>query len=217
MPNPTFFNLPAEKQQTILNYAIEEFASHDYDSASISQVVARSGIAKGSLYQYFSDKRDLYHYLLELAAAKKGELLAQSVPPANMSLFERLHWLFQEMARFQLLYPQLAQLGYRAVNGASPFPEDITAGASGATRQYFAALIEEGKQRGEIRPEVDAEVAAFVFTAALTELTPFLTQKLEIDKETLASKAENLLPLNKVEEVFTQIVAILRSGIATTD
>ncbi|HQN45353.1 MAG TPA: helix-turn-helix domain-containing protein, partial [Anaerolineaceae bacterium] len=61
MPRPTFFNLPDEKRQKILEAAIDEFAERDYESASVSQIVIQAGIPKGSLYQYFVDKSDLHH------------------------------------------------------------------------------------------------------------------------------------------------------------
>jgi TetR/AcrR family transcriptional regulator len=65
MPKPTFFNLTDDKRQRLIDLAIEEFAENDYDLASISKIVAQAGIAKGSFYQYFEDKKDLYQYLLE--------------------------------------------------------------------------------------------------------------------------------------------------------
>ncbi|NJN32154.1 MAG: TetR/AcrR family transcriptional regulator [Synechococcales cyanobacterium RM1_1_8] len=71
MPSPTFFNLPDPKRQRIVELAIAEFASHDYDSASITMLVKQAKIAKGSLYQYFEDKKDLYLYLVDLAAQQK--------------------------------------------------------------------------------------------------------------------------------------------------
>ncbi|HZW04437.1 MAG TPA: TetR/AcrR family transcriptional regulator, partial [Anaerolineaceae bacterium] len=156
MPLTTFFNLPETKRQKILDYAIAEFAQYDYDSASISRIVARAGIAKGSLYQYFVDKRDLYHYLLEFAAQKKTELLANARPPdPAMGVIDTIHWLFHEMASFQFRYPDLAKIGYRAVYGKSPLPHDVVDHAAQSTRQYFVELIEGGKKRGEIRPEID--------------------------------------------------------------
>ena len=45
MPNQTFFNLPDAKREQILQIAIDEFAENDTDSASISRIVARAGIA----------------------------------------------------------------------------------------------------------------------------------------------------------------------------
>ncbi|MEM7578547.1 MAG: TetR/AcrR family transcriptional regulator, partial [Cyanobacteria bacterium P01_A01_bin.80] len=44
------------KRQNITNAAITEFNNHSYESASISAIVNRAKIAKGSFYQYFKDK-----------------------------------------------------------------------------------------------------------------------------------------------------------------
>jgi AcrR family transcriptional regulator len=64
MPKDTFFNLPADKRALIRDVAISEFARYSYDAASINRMVAEAGIAKGSFYQYFEDKRDLFLYLM---------------------------------------------------------------------------------------------------------------------------------------------------------
>jgi TetR/AcrR family transcriptional regulator len=53
MPKQTFFNLPDEKRDLITDVVIDEFADNDYDKVSISRIVQRAGIAKGSFYQYF--------------------------------------------------------------------------------------------------------------------------------------------------------------------
>ena len=41
-----------------------EFAEQPYRAASVSRVVSRAGVAKGSMYQYFANKRDLYAWLV---------------------------------------------------------------------------------------------------------------------------------------------------------
>ena len=57
MPKDTFTNLPEEKRRHFLNIAIKEFAEHPYNTASISEIVRQAGIAKGSVYQYFENKK----------------------------------------------------------------------------------------------------------------------------------------------------------------
>ena len=77
MPKETFFNLPNEKRQLIENTAISEFAANGYDKASINTIVAKSGIAKGSFYQYFTEKKDLFlHIILSVIAQKKIKYLS---------------------------------------------------------------------------------------------------------------------------------------------
>jgi hypothetical protein len=39
MPNPTFFNLPDEKREQILQVAIHEFADNHYEGISVQPIV----------------------------------------------------------------------------------------------------------------------------------------------------------------------------------
>ncbi|MGM9905225.1 TetR/AcrR family transcriptional regulator [Lactobacillus sp.] len=65
MPSQTFFNLPKEKQDRIMAAAREEFFTHSFDEASINRLIKAAGIPRGSFYQYFDDKEDVYFYLGE--------------------------------------------------------------------------------------------------------------------------------------------------------
>jgi AcrR family transcriptional regulator len=213
VPFPTFFNLSEEKRQKILDCAMEEFAQNDYDSASISKIVSNAGIAKGSLYQYFTDKGDLHRYLIELATQKKAEMLAAARPvETGLSLFDHLRWLFREMANFEILYPRLAKIGYRAIYGKSPLPEDIINKARQSTTQYFFDLIELGKQHGEIRPEVDSSAAAFLFSATLSQMGNYLTLKAGIDPIQIVDSGSYPLHTPEVMETYDQIISILQFG-----
>ena len=65
MPTATFFNLPEEKRNRIFNAAVEEFAGFRFSDASINRIVKAAGIPRGSFYQYFDGKEDLYLHILE--------------------------------------------------------------------------------------------------------------------------------------------------------
>jgi AcrR family transcriptional regulator len=211
MPKDTFFNLPDVKRQRLLKCAIDEFADHDYASASVSNIVIKAGISKGSLYQYFSDKNDLYHYLLELASQKKAEIMNNSFPAeSNADVFQTLHQLFKEMADFEVRFPELARIGYRALNGSSPLPDDIVSTGKQSTKDYFVHLIETSKKNGSIKPDIDASAASYLITAALTELGSHLM--MPETKYTGSLKFTQLSP--DVESIYHQIVFILQFGMA---
>ena len=59
MPTNTFFHLPEEKQQRLLDAAQIEFSRHSLQEASIANIVKLAGIPRGSFYQYFENKADL--------------------------------------------------------------------------------------------------------------------------------------------------------------
>ena len=64
MPSSTFLNLPAEKQEKLLEAATREFSHRPFNEASINQIIKEAGIPRGSFYMYFQDKEDLFRYLL---------------------------------------------------------------------------------------------------------------------------------------------------------
>jgi AcrR family transcriptional regulator len=59
-----FHAIPEEKQQTIIEAAIEEFATKGYRLASTNEIVKNAGISKGILFRYFGNKSNLYLYLV---------------------------------------------------------------------------------------------------------------------------------------------------------
>lgn len=82
MVHQTFLNLPAEKRDRIVESAREEFSSQEYEKTNINRIVQNAGIPKGSFYQYFDSKEDLFAYCIRQlyqqileARLKKGETL----------------------------------------------------------------------------------------------------------------------------------------------
>jgi len=60
MPSKTFMNLSEEKKEHLLECAKQEFTKHTLIDASINKIIQDAGISRGSFYQYFADKQDLY-------------------------------------------------------------------------------------------------------------------------------------------------------------
>ena len=65
MPHQTFFHLPKEKQEKLMNAAKREFTRVLLGEASINKIIQSIDMPRGSFYLYFENKEDLYFYLLE--------------------------------------------------------------------------------------------------------------------------------------------------------
>ena len=61
-----FLNLHKEKQQRILNAALNEFANKGFDRASTNEIVKSAGISKGLLFHYFNNKKDFSSFCLNI-------------------------------------------------------------------------------------------------------------------------------------------------------
>lgn len=64
-----FAALPQEKQDRILNAAMEVFAQNEYKRASTADIAAKAGVAKGLLFYYFKNKQELYLYCYDYAVS----------------------------------------------------------------------------------------------------------------------------------------------------
>ncbi|MGL5314439.1 MAG: TetR/AcrR family transcriptional regulator [Peptostreptococcaceae bacterium] len=61
----TFENLDEDKKRRVIKSSIEEFANKGYKNATIDNIVSKAGISKGSIFQYFKNKKNLYLYICD--------------------------------------------------------------------------------------------------------------------------------------------------------
>lgn len=87
MPSRTFFRLPEEKRKRFLDVAWEEFARVQFDDVSVNKIIQNAQIPRGSFYQYFADKTDLFHYLLDESRRYILEIYQQFLQQARGDLF----------------------------------------------------------------------------------------------------------------------------------
>ncbi|MBW9144955.1 TetR/AcrR family transcriptional regulator [Clostridium sp. CM028] len=62
-----FYKLDEEKQNRIINAGTNIFSIKDYKHASTDDIAAEAKISKGSLFQYFKNKKSLFIFLYEYA------------------------------------------------------------------------------------------------------------------------------------------------------
>lgn len=65
MIKQTYYNLPNDKKERILKAIISEIDKYDFEDISINRIVHTAQISRGSFYQYFDNKTDLFHLILE--------------------------------------------------------------------------------------------------------------------------------------------------------
>jgi AcrR family transcriptional regulator len=212
VPQQTFFNLPEEKRQQILQVAIDEFAENDYDSVSISRLVARAGIAKGSFYQYFADKEDLYGYVLGLMAEAKTRFMSLDHPdPNHTGIFAYLRWMAEVGVAFQMAHPQLSKVAARAARG-NFFPRAFNVNVREQTQTFYRRLVEVGKAQGDIAPDVDPQVAAVMFDGALTGVSNYMLDKFASGEIVLKLDADDMFNMPEINAIFSAAVDLLEHG-----
>jgi AcrR family transcriptional regulator len=180
MPKQTFLNLEEKKRLAILEAAFEEFSNHPYNEASINTIIEKSNISKGSLYQYFEDKKDLYLYLIELA----GEIKLQYLHKYDSSLsfddfFEGFAALMNHGVAFNLANPLYSNLLKSAYNG--PLIDESMAKMKQMNAVFMDSLIRTAIEKKQIRSDVDPALIVYVLNALTTEFSKYVAVKANSD------------------------------------
>lgn len=166
---PTFLNLPEDKQVRIIEAALAEFADKGYQQASLNVIVAASGIAKGSLYQYFTDKSGIFLYVFDFAIAVVRRLLVQvKESTLQEDFFTRLEKSLLAGLSFIRQYPKIYGLYLKILfDQQVPQRQELLQRVRRYAADYFHSLLRQGLSRGELRPDLPVASAAFLLDAVL--------------------------------------------------
>ncbi len=199
MPKQTFLNLPLERRNRILETAIDEFSQNSFASASISKIAAKADVAKGSMYQYFENKKDLYKYILEISAQKKQEYLIDCLHSLEHLYFiDVIKELYIKGLEFASDNPKLAGIANNFLKeNDMKFKKEIMGISIEKSNQFFEILIEKAKEKGEINPKIDTRVGAYIITSLNTSVIDYLLSYMQYE-ELLQSKDELMDNVGKI-------------------
>ena len=158
--------MPWEKnfdEDTVLGRAVEVFWAKGYEATSMTDLVAAMGINKGSLYNTFGNKKQLFtRAFLRYDRNERQALLARLEEMDDS--FSAIATLFDEfIAQSER---DTGRKGCLVVNTALELPNhpaDIQALVSAALEdfeRFFQRTIRRGQERGQINRDLDAAQAA---------------------------------------------------------
>jgi len=213
MPKQTFLNLPAEKRNAIVRAAVDEFAEYGFEGSSINRIVANSGISKGSFYQYFTDKMDVFKHLMNVLASEKMEFFKGRHPPSsNMDTFEYFRWLIKAGMEFNSAYPRLTQALSRVLLAEGLYYGKDLAEYRQMTTDAFAAMIKQAMKRGEVDPSVDVELAVMVMDTWANAISAYILNEGMKQKDIM-----KWVRSAKTQERIDKLLYVMEYGLRKTE
>jgi AcrR family transcriptional regulator len=158
MPTVTWGRVDPARRAAIIEAAEAEFGAHGFSSGSLNVIARRAGVAKGSLFQYFADKRDLYAFIADIGSQRVREYMEDRIAELDPSrpFFEFLtEWLDVWVAYFAD-HPH-----ERALHAAASLEVDTDARISVRSvihRHYLEVLrplVRDAQVRGDFRHDAD--------------------------------------------------------------
>jgi len=206
MPKQTFFNLPAFKRQRLVDLALGEFAEHGPTAASISRIVAQAGIAKGSLYQYFTDKQDLFLYLVDLSNEERIRFMTALRPlQPGEPFFPYIRWVMEQSATFRYSDPRYARMITWALSSDHAGLGEATRRVRQTIATVWGGLIRQGLHAGEIDREFDPTFLVWVLTTLTLDLRTYLQERPQPDPGAVSTA--------NYFSAYSDLVRLLENGI----
>ncbi len=179
-------------QARLLAVASSLFAERGFAQTSVQDIVERAGVTKGAMYHYYSAKDDLlqeiYTRLLELQTRRLAEIAAGGGPAAG-----RLRAAAADVVVTTLDHLDDAVVSMRSMHMLPPGRQAAVRSGRRRYHERFRALVEEGQQAGELRPEVSADLVVHQFFGGVHHLGTWYRPDGELRPEEIGRTFADLL------------------------
>lgn len=184
----------AARRELIEAAATEVFAERGYQSASIGEIAARSGVTPPVVYDHFASKRDLYRRLLERHFAELREVWRVNFPGDDPPE-QRMARSFDAWFAYIETHPFAGRMLFREASG-DPEVEAVHAEVAAASRAAIMPLFatEPGAENlaGSLAAE-GMEMAWVVLRGVLQGLALWWVDHPEVPRERVVATAMNAL------------------------
>ena len=172
MPRDTFFNLPDEKRQKIMAAAVDQFSKFHYSHVTIDRIVRAAEIPKGSFYQYFENKDDLYIYLFTEVGDTKLEIFESIRKRIPLISFKEYMWEYiMALKKLELSNDQMPRLKREFLEQCPQhIKKEILKIEMPKSLKVFKAVIDAYIEKKEFRKDLNSKTAAYISVVSISNL-----------------------------------------------
>lgn len=178
MPKKTFNRLDDDKKERVMRAAIEEFQAHGFENAKMEAIAHNAGVAKGSIYQYFDNKKELFLYSVTWTMEYFMKIIDRQTPLKDLDVYD--YFLSGSRERFEILKrePLLVAYSMNIYKGTlSDLAQEAYKELYQAGEDYELRLIANGKKKGTIRKDLDDKILLLFFQGVTEKFTVKLFEK----------------------------------------
>ena len=164
-----------DKREAILAAAAELFDDRGYAATTMEAVAERAGIAKGSVYNYFQSKHDLFDQVFTRAIsgdeALTEELIAEPIS-ASAKLQRLLDLVHQRMGAYRRIGLLALEYWTAAAREQRHGGQEVRSFAEfyERWRDLIARILTQGVETGEFPDYIDPKTGATLFRALVDGL-----------------------------------------------
>lgn len=142
----------AERRRELLTAARDVFVDKGFGSATIDDIVAEAGVARGTFYLYYPDKRAIFEALVDdflsrIGVAVQSIRLDAAAPPP----VEQLRANIRRVVELALSEPAIVKLALFDATGLDPELDGKLHAFYQGLRALIADSLDQGQQLGMVR------------------------------------------------------------------
>lgn len=141
----------AEHRQRLLEAAATEFAAKGLAGARVDDISLAAGLAKGTIYNYFDSKADVFRAVVEQWAQRTADL-RQSLPD-DTGVSDQLAAILAADMQVTGEMEEFAKTAFREVLTAPPHVMAQLLPAWDPVDAHIESVIIRGQERGELRTD----------------------------------------------------------------
>lgn len=165
MPRATFSTLSEEKQGRILRVAANLFAERGFHRTDMEEIAKRAGVAKGSLYNYFHSKDELFLYICRDGIERFRRAVWGDIP-RDWNIYQQVEQIFRRQVPLILDHPQNFQIYLNlSSSGMKRFANRYSREGEEFAAKRLKALLKKGIAQGIVRNDLDVPLAAFLINS----------------------------------------------------
>ncbi|HLQ72466.1 MAG TPA: TetR/AcrR family transcriptional regulator [Bacillota bacterium] len=149
---------------TILQAALECFAEKGYYASTVDDIVDFANLSKGTVYNYFDSKEDIFIGILQHEQQKTNEKLQANLQTIKSPLEKLKYWINTDIP-YSLKKKKLMRVHveFWLYSTGSKDVQYILTERFDAIFNMVKEIIQEGQQLGEFNKDIDPERAAEMF------------------------------------------------------
>ncbi len=197
MPTSTFLNLPEEKKNRIIEASIDVFSNEYYSAIKLSDIIRKAKIPRGSFYQYFEDKKDLYHYVFSIIVQEKMKYIGDMIYNPETTPFTVLFRdLYIKGLNFALENPKYVMITKNLIHDGSGIYNELFEDNIELAREFYRGYINTDKKLGRIREDVDTDLLVDFVISSITNIAfDEIRESNALDPEKMLKKAEGIISI----------------------
>ncbi|MCP4132253.1 MAG: TetR/AcrR family transcriptional regulator [bacterium] len=175
------------RKQQIINTAKEMFIEKGFQSTHIGQVCEKLNIARGTVYQYFSNKKEILYAILDSVIDQVEDILDQDdlrefldSGPKREDVVEAIKKRVSSVMSTLVEEPIVIKLIFREIPGIDKEMIDKVNASVMKIAYIISREIDTIKTRGIYKPEVDSKISSSMLVGGIMMLV-YEYDKKELD------------------------------------